>query len=121
MKDDVSVSKGGSLRFNKGKPAMSHLDHKFLLGMAEVMTASNEKYPKYNWSKSQEITTAYDSCMRHVFAFMDGESNDLDTKKHHLFHAACNLMIMWYTEQNHPESDDRYFIKENKDDRQEEN
>ena len=105
--ESVHVSPNGSLRYNKGKPEMSHLNPQFLLDMANLMTASANKYGKFNYAKGQYYSTAYDSLQRHALQFMSGEDNDKESGYSHLTHIALNAMIMWCTQQYYPELDDR--------------
>jgi hypothetical protein len=99
----------GSLRYNTGKPQMSLLDPNFMLGMAEVMTIGLEKYGKANWQKGNYLSVPYDSAQRHLQKYWMGQTIDEESSKHHLFHAAVNLMFMYYYENNYPEMDDRNF------------
>lgn len=89
------TSSTGSLRFNKGKPETSQLDPRFILALADLMTVSAEKYGKFNWALGQQYHTPFDSCMRHLLKFMNGENVDEESGKDHLLHAAANLMILW--------------------------
>ena len=93
--EDVEKSPTGSLRFNKGKPEMSQLDPRFIMALADLMTVSAEKYGKFNWALGQQYHTPFDSCMRHLLKFMNGEDTDDESGKDHLLHAAANLMILW--------------------------
>jgi len=99
----------GSLRYNTGKPQMSLLDPNFMLGMAEVMTIGLEKYGKANWQKGNYVSVPYDSAQRHLQKYWMGQTVDGESGKHHLFHAAVNLMFMYYYENIYPEMDDRGF------------
>lgn len=100
----MSSSKTGSLRFNEGKPEVSQLDPNFILGLADLMTASAKKYGKYNWALGQEYMTPFDSCMRHLMKFAAGEDLDSESGKSHILHAAANLMII-YTSQRKGDSE----------------
>lgn len=111
MSDEkIQVSQTGSIRKNAGKPKMSHLDPEFLLGMAQILTKSEEKYPPKNWMKGNNISVPYDSAMRHLMSFMTGENSDKESQLNHLFHAGVNLMFMYYYWKNFPEMDDRCFL-----------
>lgn len=110
-KENVSVSEGGSLRYNKGKPEFSHLSPKFILAMADLMTKSAEKYSRQNWLMKQDIRTASDSLFRHFTSFMSGEDNDNDSGKSHLLHLAVNAMIMWENYEQFGEEVDNRFYK----------
>jgi len=103
------VSPTGSVRKNVGKPQTHHIDPEFMLGMAKVLTFGASKYSPRNWMKGNDITVPYDSCMRHLLAFMGGEDDDPETGENHLFSAGVNLMFMYFYYKNFPEMDDRCF------------
>lgn len=112
-KEDAVASSTGSLRYNKGKPEMSQLDHRFIMELADLLTVSEKKYGKHNWALGQKYSTAYDSCMRHLHSFMGGQDFDSESQKNHLIHATANLMIMWTSwKQQNNSLDDRFFIKD---------
>lgn len=105
----LQKSKTGSLRYNKGKPEVSQLDPRFIQELADLMTASAEKYGKYNWALGQEYHTPFDSCMRHMLKFIKGEDLDDESGKSHLLHAAANIMILWNSwKKNDKELDTRF-------------
>lgn len=103
----MAKSPTGSKRFNEDKPACSNIPPEFILGMAEVLTIGEKKYGKNNWKKGNFTDVPYDSAMRHILAWQSGDSLDEESGCNHLFHAAVNLMMMWYYEQNFPEMDSR--------------
>lgn len=115
---DVEVTKTGSLRYNNDKPQMHHIPPKFLLELADLMTQSAKKYSRWNYAKGQPFTMPYDSMMRHICKFMDGQDIDEESGKSHLLHVAANAMIMWTTQEyrlsEYPELDDRFsnFLKQ---------
>lgn len=108
---NLQVSDTGSMRFNKGKPQFSEISPRFLLDMAAVLEKSRKKYPRGNWAKGNNYSVPYDSMMRHLLAWQSGESKDNETGLSHLAHAALNLMMLHYYEENFPEFDDRIFKK----------
>jgi len=110
--EKANKSTTGSLRYNEGKPQISLLDPKFMLGMASVMTQGMKKYGRGNWIKGNNISVPYDSCQRHLNYFWMGEDIDKESLESHLFHAAVNIMMMYNYLQNHPEMDDRDFKDE---------
>lgn len=104
-----------SARYNEGKIQTREIDPNFILGIGEVLTKSRAKYDHYNWCKPTQLSTPYESMMRHILAFQKGEDFDNETGSHHLLHAATNLMFMYYHITNNPEeSDDRFFKKDKK-------
>ena len=107
-------NKQESKRYNSGKAQTNEIDPSFILGMAEVLTKSREKYDRANWTLPTNWSTPYDSMMRHIMAFQKGEELDAESGNSHLLHAAVNLMFLYYHSINSPETDDRIFKKENK-------
>lgn len=104
-----------SARYNEGKVQTREVDPAFILGIGEVLTKSRAKYDHFNWCKPTKLSTPYESMMRHIMAFQQGEELDKETQSHHLLHAATNLMFMYYHITNNPEeSDDRFFKKDKK-------
>lgn len=110
---DVSVSEGGSLRYNKGKPEFSHLSPDFIMDMMGLMTKSAEKYSFHNWRQKQDLRTASDSLMRHLMKFLQSEDIDDESGYSHLTHIAVNAMIMWQNYKEHgKEVDNRFYSEE---------
>lgn len=111
-KEEVHVSPLGSLRKNCGKTDISHLPPSFIKDLAEVFSKNSHKYPKWNYAKGQLYTTAYDSLMRHILAFMDGEDKDPEDGCSHIMKAAANILILYCSKEfhveNNPELDDRF-------------
>jgi hypothetical protein len=99
-----------SIRKNEGKSQCREIDPNFILSMAEVLTKSQQKYDQFNWQKPTKLSTPYDSLMRHILAFQQGEDIDPDDGLPHLTKAAINLMFMAYHLRSNPEyADDRGF------------
>jgi hypothetical protein len=112
LKQDLESKKKvqTALRFNSGKTQTREVYPAFIMGIAEVLTKSRDKYPSFNWCKPTKLSTPYESLMRHLMAFQMGEDFDVESGKHHLLHCATNLMFMYYQITNNPEfSDDRFF------------
>jgi hypothetical protein len=103
-----------SARHNVGKTQVREVDPKFIMGLGEVLTASRERYEEGNWMKETKFSTPYESCMRHLMKFWGGDELDSDTNKHHLLHAATNLMFLYYHLDSGKGVDDRLFKKEKK-------
>lgn len=94
-------------RANKGKPRVGLLVPGFLLEMGAVLTMGAEKYAPDNWKKGLPVREIMDSALRHIYAFMDGENVDQESGKHHLAHAAVNLMFAFWMVAKMPKHDDR--------------
>lgn len=103
-----------SARYNSGKVQVREVDPDFIIGLGEVLTASRAKYEEGNWMKETKFSTPYESCMRHLMKFWNGEEFDDETLKHHLLHAATNLMFLYYHTNSGKGIDDRLFKKDKK-------
>ena len=113
--EEASTSKGGALRYNKGKPQFSHLSPDFILEMMKGMTKANEKYAYLNYTKAQDVRTAADSLMRHFLKFQQGQDVDAELNTHHLALVAINAMIMYQNLLDFgDEVDNRYSKEKNK-------
>lgn len=94
-------------RNNKGKLRWSLVDMKTLEGLVKVLMMGAEKYSDFNWQKGLPINEVYESLMRHLVSFMDGEDNDTESGLSHLDHALCNIYFMKWFMDNKPEMDNR--------------
>lgn len=130
------MEKPKGLRFNEGKPKWSLVDFKSLEPMIEVLMYGAHKYSSFkdkdgveytgaeisvvkasemtqtysganNWKGGMNITEIFESLMRHLVAYMDGEGYDKESGYKHLGHAMANLMFMIYNDREKPQFDDR--------------
>lgn len=84
-------------RMNEGKAMLA-----FLLqfptaaeAFARVKEVGAIKYERDNWKKGNKPDWEYlDACLRHLFAFVNGEYYAQDTGCSHLAHAAWNLFAL---------------------------
>jgi len=85
-------------KFDGGKPMVSLVEPKFILGVAEILTFGAEKYGKNNWKEAKEddIHRYKDALLRHLMAYNDGEKIDKESGHSHLYHIGCNLMFLDY-------------------------
>lgn len=92
-----------ALRFNEEKPKLSYIlqfPH-VIEALARIMELGGEKYGDGNWKLGGKPDKEYlDSMMRHLQAFMSGETYDQDSGCSHVGHAAWNLCAL--LELNHP-------------------
>lgn len=112
------MEKQKALRYNKAKPRFSLVDQDFLREIAEVMTYGLDKYTikdeegniistgKDNWRKGLPWSETLDSLYRHLHAFSKRELIDEESTKHHLAHAAANIMFLHYYSYHRREFDD---------------
>ena len=77
------------------------LEPDFINEVAKVMTHGAHKYGPENWKKVGNAKARYMAALlRHINAWQQGERNDPETGMHHLAHATCNLMFLFYGDIN---------------------
>ena len=99
-------------RYNEGKLKWSLVSFKALMPMVEVLMHGAEKYAPHNWQKGLNYTEICESMQRHLYAFLEGEDDDPESKLSHVGHILCNAMFLSYMFMFKPEMDDRNKIVE---------
>lgn len=94
---------------DQGKPQLGLVPGSLILAVGTILTFGAGKYGKHNWRKGLAWSRPYDAMLRHLVAWYDGESFDLETGKSHLWHAACELAFLIEYEQKGVGHDDRYI------------
>jgi hypothetical protein len=59
----------------------------------DVLELGARKYAPDNWKKV-ENERYHDAMLRHILAYLGGETLDQETSKHHLAHAVCNMLFL---------------------------
>lgn len=67
-----------------------------------------------NWRKGLYVTKCIESLLRHVFALLRGELNDVESGLPHIGHILCNALFISYMLQNKPEFNDLPKLEEDK-------
>ena len=86
-----------SKRDNQGKPQLSFILQfpTAIAAHARVKELGAIKYERDNWKKGGKPDHEYlDACLRHISAFMEGETFATDTGCTHLAHAMWNIMAL---------------------------
>ena len=96
-------------RKNIGKLKWSLVSWKALEPMVEVLMFGAEKYSSWNWSQGLKYTEICESMQRHIYAFIEGEDNDQESKLPHVGHILCNAMFLSYMTIFRKDMDDRYI------------
>lgn len=95
-----------AMRFNEGKLEWHQLDLQCHEDMVRVLMMGAKKYQPDNWRRGLPVRSQYDSLMRHMVAFMQGQDLDSESGLPHLAHAQCNLMFLVHMMANHAEQHD---------------
>lgn len=72
-----------------------------LIRLSKQFENASSKYPERNWEKGLPMHTFIDSALRHLFKYMDGQ-----TDEDHLCAAAWNILCAMWTEEKRPEMQD---------------
>jgi len=76
-----------------GKAPMALLPPGALYEVAAVLGHGAERYGAHNWRYGLPHSRTLSAALRHIFAFLDGEDVDPDSGRHHLAHAACEVLF----------------------------
>lgn len=95
-------------RFNSGKLKWSLVSFKALEPMVRVLMFGAEKYDSWNWTKGLSYIEITESMQRHIYAFLQGEDDDPESKLSHVGHILCNAMFLSYMFLLRKDLDDRY-------------
>lgn len=96
------------IKYDQEKPDMSLISSIAIVKVAEVMTYGKAKYSSHNWRAGLAWSRVLSASLRHIFAYLGGESLDPETGKSHIAHAVCCLMMLLEFEETHKELDDRF-------------
>lgn len=99
-------SKGG-VKYDAGKLRLDLVPVEGIRAVADILTGGAKKYGDRNWEKGMDWSRPYGACLRHLFAWWDGEKADPDSGRSHLWHAACNLFFLIAYEGRGAGTDDR--------------
>lgn len=88
----------GGKRFNVGKLEWHLLPFDTLKGVVQVLMFGKKKYGEGNWQKGMSWITVYNSLIRHVIAWRNGEDIDIESGESHMSHVICNaIFLIWYS------------------------
>ena len=102
-------------RFNDNKIKWSLVSWKALEPMVKVLMFGANKYSPNNWQKGLKYSEISESLQRHLYAFMEGEDDDPESKLSHLGHILCNAMFLSWMFIFRKDLDDRNINKIEKD------
>lgn len=85
---------------------VKHLPSEALREATYVFSYGAHKYAQWNWTKGMAWSIPINCILRHLDAFLSGETLDPESGQPHTGHIACNLvMIDWFV-QHYPEGED---------------
>lgn len=96
-------------KFDDGKPQLGLVPKSLIWAVGIILTFGANKYGEHNWRKGLKWSRAYNALLRHLTAWWDGESLDLESGKSHLWHAATELAFLVEYEETKTGEDDRWI------------
>ncbi len=91
MKQDGRKADDGKSRLDLVVPG-------WLWAVGQVLAHGATKYGVRNW-QHVEPERYHAAAMRHLLAYMSGETNDQETGLHHMAHLACSAMFLYWMDQ----------------------
>lgn len=82
--------------YGEAKPPLHAIPASALLLLGQVMASGEAKYGLVNWRQKKVSSTVYfDAAMRHLLAWLDGQTNDPESGLPHLAHVmACCAIVL---------------------------
>lgn len=84
----------GGLRADKGKTEFHLIPVDGLAELGRVYSFGAKKYAPRNWERGMLWSRCYNSLLRHLYAYWNGERNDQETGLHHMAHVAWNAVAL---------------------------
>lgn len=103
----AEVSRIGAVKHDQGKPDLSMISQELVNEVAKVRMFGAKKYSRGGWKKGFKVSRSCAAALRHIFAFLSGETHDPESGELHLSHAVCSLEHAIYDMINNPANDDR--------------
>jgi hypothetical protein len=85
-------------KFDTGKLSYTLLPFPAITEVVHILEFGKQKYGRDNWKKVPNAKERYlDACFRHLISYIEGETKDHESGRHHLAHAVCCLLFaLWF-------------------------
>jgi len=108
--ENKTIDKSVGLKYDSDKPQMQLLSSIAIAELSKVLTFGAHKYAAHNWRNGISSTRLLGAALRHIFAYLGGQTNDPETGLSHIAHAMCCCMFILELNITIPGTDDRYGI-----------
>lgn len=95
------------LRYDEGKHQWGLLPFDAVRCIVKVLDYGSKKYAPRNWEAGMDWSRCFNSLLRHLTAWWEGESKDPETGFSHLWLAGCNILFLIAYELRGVGKDDR--------------
>lgn len=99
------------IKHDGAKPDMTHVPIEAMWAMAEAFTYGAKKYAADNYREGLAVRRQVAAALRHIYQFLDEGDIDKESGCKHIGSAMASLAMACFTVENHPNLDDRYFKK----------
>lgn len=82
------------MKFDSAKPRYELIPPEAMEGMAKVLTYGAKKYKPNNWRQVDDPQRYVGAALRHLYAYLAGETNDAESGLHHLDHLLTNAAFL---------------------------
>lgn len=98
-------------KFDSGKPPLHLVSWPAIWEIAKVLEFGAQKYNAWDWQKGINHSRTLSAALRHLTAYVTGETYDDETGINHLAHALCEIMFaLTFDLQGRDEFDDRFSV-----------
>lgn len=101
-----------AVKFDGDKPGVDLLPFDALLEITKVYDFGARKYSARNWENGMAWSRLFAACMRHLWAWFQGENKDPESGLSHLVHAAFCILCLVAYEKRKAGTDDRPKARE---------
>jgi hypothetical protein len=114
LNDNTSAYGSKGTKHNSGKPALSIFPRSAAIEAAKTFMDGAEKYSLHNYKQGLSAHEMADALLRHLYAWLDGETNVPDSKHgaHHLGAVIANAAMIIECERLGTLTDDRFKKEE---------
>ena len=86
-----------AVKYDSDKPEYHLIPWRPLTELGKLYQFGANKYEPHNWKKGMAWSRCYNALLRHLQAWWEGETNDPESKCHHLSSVAwCAFTLIWY-------------------------
>lgn len=108
-RDPLPPKPAKALTFDDGKAPLASLPPAGLTAVARVQAHGKRKYgDDQNYRKGMEATRQMSCALRHIYAWLDGETLDKESGESHLAHATARLLFCLQNQADGTLIDDRH-------------
>lgn len=96
-----------AIKYDQEKPQIGLIAPSLIEALGQVLSFGAKKYSPHNWRRGFIWSRPFNSLMRHMWSWWNGEDKDSETGMSHLWHAAACLMMLIEFEVSRTGQDDR--------------